>query len=181
MGRRGDGVLLLARAHLRPFLLPITCDDYDECSIETIKLGCAVHNVVISSVYRPPKTGVAVSDQLVKRIIDIRADVDLFVIVSNFNYTAVDWRHEYTNDWLVYDFVKTFMRILNDCFCRFLPVVRQDLCKPRHIVPKFTRRLILQRNCLWKKVKNEPTRLVYRAAFKNVRLAMRSYVVYIRA
>ena len=53
INRRGGEFLLLAQAHLRPFPLSITCDDHDECSIVSIKLGYAVHNVVITSDYRP--------------------------------------------------------------------------------------------------------------------------------
>ena len=79
--RLGGGVLLLAWAHLWPLPLSITCDDYDECCIVSIKLECAVHSIVIRSEHRSPKTGVAVSDQLIKHITDIRAKADLFALI----------------------------------------------------------------------------------------------------
>ena len=44
-------------------------------------------------------------------------------------------------------------------------------------MPKFIRRLILIKSRLWKKVKgDEPTTLVYRAAYTSVKMAKRSYV-----
>ena len=57
----------------------------------SIELGYVVHNVVISSAYRPPKTGVAMSHQLIKHIADIRAKANLFLLFGDFNYPDVDW------------------------------------------------------------------------------------------
>ena len=75
--------------------------------------------------------------------------MDLQVAVTLLAF--VNCRHEFANDRIVDDFVKTFMCILSDCLCRYLPFVRQRRSKHCHIVPKIIRRLILKKNRLWKR------------------------------
>jgi hypothetical protein len=86
---------------------------------------------------------------------------------------ATDWTYVFLIDSSVDDYVSSFMTVLKDVVFQTCPRKRYRLHGPRQRLPHYIRRLLLKKRRLWKQICDEHSRALFRAAYRDVRKAIR--------
>lgn len=89
---------------------------------------------------------------------------------------TVNWRNVFARDRHVDDYVYSFMSVLTTILSQCTPNIRQRPNKPKRIVPKQIRALILKKRRLWKKVHDVNSLQAYQTACDDVKRATHQYI-----
>jgi hypothetical protein len=100
---------------------------------------------------------------------------------ANVEYAAhmlslINWIDEFAECRHVDDYVTAFMFILHEILQLSLPAIHRRPNKPRNLITKQIRKLVVKKRRLWKKAKNGSSTEAYRAVCKEVKRSMRLYV-----
>ena len=105
--------------------------------------------------------------------IDVKS-IDLQLVSSLL--TAINWRNIFANDRHVDDYVTSFMHVFNNAIQQSIFKDPLRNIKPKRILPKHIRQLILKKHCLWKKIHDQNSLANYMAVSREAKSALRNYV-----
>ena len=105
--------------------------------------------------------------------IDMKS-IDLLLVSSLF--TVVNWRNIFADDRHVDDYVTSFIHVLNNAVQQSIFKGPVRYSKPKRILPKHIRQLILKKHRLWKKIHDQDSLANYRAVCREAKSALSNHV-----